>query len=100
MEIANRHNIHVVEDNAQAIGGDYTYPDGKTVKTGTVGTIGCTSFFPSKNLGCYGDGGAMFTNDDSIAATLRMIANHGQNKRYYHQWLAATAASIPFRLLY
>ncbi len=85
MEIASRHNIYVVEDNAQAIGGDYTFPDGKTVKSGTIGTIGCTSFFPSKNLGCYGDGGAMFTNDDSLAATLRMVANHGQNKRYYHQ---------------
>lgn len=85
MEIANRHNIYVVEDNAQAIGGDYTFPGAKTVKSGTIGAVGCTSFFPSKNLGCYGDGGAMFTNDDSLAATLRMVANHGQSKRYYHQ---------------
>ena len=91
MEIANRHNIFVVEDNAQAIGGDYTFPGGKTVKTGTIGQIGCTSFFPSKNLGCYGDGGAMFTNDDALAATLKMIANHGQNKRYYHEMVGCNS---------
>ena len=91
MEIANRHNIYVVEDNAQAIGGDYSYPNGQTVKTGTIGIIGCTSFFPSKNLGCYGDGGAMFTNDDNLAATLRMIANHGQNKRYYHEMVGCNS---------
>ena len=91
MEIATRHNIFVVEDNAQAIGGDYTFPGGKTVKTGTIGQIGCTSFFPSKNLGCYGDGGAMFTNDDALAATLKMIANHGQNKRYYHEMVGCNS---------
>ncbi len=91
MEIANRHNLFVVEDNAQAIGGDYTFPDGRTVKTGTIGHIGCTSFFPSKNLGCYGDGGAMFTNDDALAATLKMIANHGQNKRYYHEMVGCNS---------
>lgn len=83
MDIANRHNLFVVEDNAQAIGCDYHSKKG-VVKTGTIGHIGCTSFFPSKNLGCYGDGGAMCTNDDALAAKIRMIANHGQSKRYYH----------------
>lgn len=85
MQIANEHNIPVIEDNAQAIGSDYIFKDGSTKKTGTIGTIGCTSFFPSKNLGAYGDGGAMFTNDDSLAQKLKMIANHGQQKRYYHE---------------
>lgn len=85
LEIAQSHNIPVIEDNAQAIGGTYTFPDGKTVKTGSMGTIGCTSFFPSKNLGCYGDGGAVFTNDDALAEQIRMIANHGQKVRYYHE---------------
>jgi len=84
LELAAEHGIPVIEDNAQAIGGDYTFPDGRTAKTGTMGDIGCTSFFPSKNLGCYGDGGAMFTNNDELAAKLRVIANHGQSKRYYH----------------
>ena len=84
MEIANKHGLAVVEDNAQAIGSNYKHNDGRVSKTGTIGHIGCTSFFPSKNLGCYGDGGAMFTNDDELAAKLRMIANHGQSKRYYH----------------
>lgn len=84
MDIANRHNLKVIEDNAQAIGSDYRMPDGSTKKTGTIGHIGCTSFFPSKNLGCYGDGGAICTNDDELAARMRMIANHGQSKRYYH----------------
>lgn len=84
MDIARRYNLFVVEDNAQAIGSTYTYSDGSTRKTGTIGTIGCTSFFPSKNLGCYGDGGAIFTNDDALANQLKMIANHGQSKRYYH----------------
>lgn len=84
MDIANRHNLVVVEDNAQAIGCDYHMPNGNVVKTGTIGQIGCTSFFPSKNLGCYGDGGAMYTNDDDLAQKIRMIANHGQSKRYYH----------------
>ncbi len=85
LELANEHNIPVVEDNAQAIGGTYTFPDGRTVKTGSMGAIGCTSFFPSKNLGCYGDGGAIFTNDDALAEKLRMIANHGQKVKYYHE---------------
>lgn len=84
MEIAKKHNLFVVEDNAQAIGCDYKHTNGSVSKTGTIGTIGCTSFFPSKNLGCYGDGGALFTNDDELAAKIRMIANHGQSKRYYH----------------
>lgn len=85
MAIADEHNIPVIEDTAQSIGGDYIFSDGKVAKSGTVGTIGCTSFFPSKNLGCYGDGGAVFTNDDAIADKLRMIANHGMKKRYYHE---------------
>ena len=84
MSIANKHNLFVIEDNAQAIGSDFKKSDGSTVKTGTIGTIGCTSFFPSKNLGCYGDGGAIFTNDDDLANTIRQIANHGQSKKYYH----------------
>lgn len=84
MEIAAAHNLYVIEDNAQAIGADYTFSDGTKKKTGTIGTIGTTSFFPSKNLGCYGDGGAIFTNDDALAAKMKMVANHGQSKRYYH----------------
>jgi len=84
MEIAKEYNLHVVEDNAQAIGSDYYHQDGTVSKTGTIGEIGCTSFFPSKNLGCYGDGGAICTNSDELAAKMRMIANHGQSQRYYH----------------
>jgi len=84
MKIAKKHNVFVIEDNAQAIGCDYKYSDGTVKKAGTIGTVGTTSFFPSKNLGCYGDGGAMFTNDDALAAKLRMMANHGQSKLYYH----------------
>lgn len=84
MQIANEHNLAVIEDNAQAIGADYTFSDGTKKKTGTIGTIGTTSFFPSKNLGGYGDGGAIFTNDDELAAKMKMVANHGQSKRYYH----------------
>ena len=85
LKIAGEHNIPVIEDNAQAIGGDYTFSDGRKVKTGSMGAIGCTSFFPSKNLGCYGDGGAIFTNDDALADKMKMIANHGQKVRYYHE---------------
>lgn len=85
MAIANEHNLFVIEDDAQAIGGDYIFKDGTKKKSGTIGTVGCTSFFPSKNLGCYGDGGAMFTNDDALAEKLKMIANHGQKERYYHE---------------
>lgn len=84
MEIATAHNLFVIEDNAQAIGSNFTFSDGTVKKTGTIGTIGTTSFFPSKNLGCYGDGGAICTDDDALANKLRMIANHGQSKRYYH----------------
>ncbi len=84
MDIAGKHNLFVVEDNAQAIGSDFRFSDGTIKKTGTIGNIGTTSFFPSKNLGCYGDGGAIFTNDDDLAVKLKMIANHGQSKRYYH----------------
>ena len=85
MKIAKAHNLFVVEDNAQAIGCDYIMSDGTRKKTGSIGTIGCTSFFPSKNLGCYGDGGAIFTDDDALADRLKMIANHGQIARYYHE---------------
>jgi dTDP-4-amino-4,6-dideoxygalactose transaminase len=84
LAIAKKHNLFVVEDNAQAIGCDYTHKDGTVSKTGTMGDIGCTSFFPSKNLGCYGDGGAICTNNDELATILRMVANHGQSKQYYH----------------
>lgn len=84
MQIAEEHNLPVVEDNAQAIGCDYRFSDGTVKKSGTIGHIGTTSFFPSKNLGAYGDAGAIFTNDDDLAARLKMVANHGQSKRYYH----------------
>ncbi|MEO8412652.1 MAG: DegT/DnrJ/EryC1/StrS family aminotransferase [Ginsengibacter sp.] len=85
MAIAAEYNLFVVEDNAQAIGGDYIFKNGTAKKTGSIGTIGCTSFFPSKNLGCYGDGGAMCTDDDELAEKLKMIANHGQKAKYYHE---------------
>ncbi len=85
MAIATEHNLFVVEDNAQAIGADYTFSNGKTAKLGTIGHIGSTSFFPSKNLGCYGDGGALTTNDEVLAQKIKMIANHGQSKKYYHE---------------
>jgi dTDP-4-amino-4,6-dideoxygalactose transaminase len=84
MQVAEEFGLKVIEDNAQAIGCTYTFSDGRKQKTMTIGHIGCTSFFPSKNLGCYGDGGAIATNDDELAAKMRMIANHGQSKRYYH----------------
>ena len=84
LALATKHNIPVVEDNAQAIGGDYTFSNGEKKKTGTMSLISTTSFFPSKNLGCYGDGGAMFTNDDELAVKLKMVANHGQRVKYYH----------------
>ena len=84
MKVAKANNLFVIEDNAQAIGCDYTFSDGTTRKTGAIGHIGATSFFPSKNLGCYGDGGAICTNDDDLAGKMRMIANHGQSERYYH----------------
>jgi len=84
MELAQKHNLYVIEDNAQAIGGSYYSKDGSKQKAGTIGHIGATSFFPSKNLGCYGDGGAIFTNNDELAHTIRGIVNHGMYKRYYH----------------
>lgn len=84
VELARKYDLHVIEDNAQAIGAEYTFSDGRKSKTGTMGTIGCTSFFPSKNLGCYGDGGALCTDDDAIAEKIRMIANHGQKVKYHH----------------
>ncbi len=85
LEIAKEHDLVVIEDTAQAIGADYTFKDGTTKKAGTIGDIGTTSFFPSKNLGCYGDGGAIFTNDDNLAHIIRGMVNHGMYKRYYHE---------------
>lgn len=84
MEIAKAHNLYVIEDNAQAIGSTYTYSDGRKAKAGTIGHVASTSFFPSKNLGCYGDGGAIFTNDDDLAHTIRGVVNHGMYERYHH----------------
>jgi dTDP-4-amino-4,6-dideoxygalactose transaminase len=91
MDIAKRHQLFVIEDNAQAIGSNYVFPDGSTKKTGSIGTIGATSFFPSKNLGCYGDGGAIFTDDDTLGTRLKMIANHGQSRRYYHEMVGCNS---------
>ncbi len=82
--LAKKHNLYVIEDTAQAIGAIYTFSDGHKAQAGTMGDIGCTSFFPSKNLGCYGDGGAMYTHQSELAAKLKMIANHGQAKKYHH----------------
>jgi len=84
MEIAEKHGLYVIEDNAQAIGCDYIFKNGTRKKTGTIGHIGATSFYPSKNLGAFGDGGAIFTNDDELAARMKMIANHGQSRQYFH----------------
>lgn len=84
LEIARKYNLYVIEDTAQAIGAEYTFSDGQKAMAGTMGDIGTTSFFPSKNLGCYGDGGAIFTNNDSLAEGMRIIANHGSSVRYYH----------------
>ncbi len=84
MDIAREHNLYVVEDACQSIGAEYTGKDGSVRQSGTIGHVGCTSFFPSKNLGCYGDGGAIFTNNDELAAMLRVVVNHGMTVRYYH----------------
>ncbi|UTX48740.1 DegT/DnrJ/EryC1/StrS aminotransferase family protein [Chryseobacterium sp. MA9] len=84
LKIAEEHNLYVIEDNAQAIGSEYTFSDGSVKQAGTMSTVGTTSFFPSKNLGCYGDGGAIFTNNDELAHRLRGIVNHGMYERYYH----------------
>lgn len=85
LEVAKRHDLKVIEDTAQAIGALYTFSDGRQAQAGTMGDVGTTSFFPSKNLGCFGDGGAMFTQDPDLAEKLRMIANHGQKKKYHHE---------------
>lgn len=85
LAFAEKHQLKVIEDTAQAIGAEYTLSDGRKMQAGTMGHVGTTSFFPSKNLGCYGDGGAMFTNDADLAEILRMIANHGQKRKYHHQ---------------
>ena len=84
MALAEEHQLYVVEDACQAIGARYTFSNGETKQAGTIGHIGCTSFFPSKNLGCYGDGGAIFTNDDTLADRMQAIANHGCHVRYHH----------------
>jgi len=84
MKLANKYELFVIEDSAQAMGADFQYNDGTLQKAGTIGDIGCTSFFPSKNLGCFGDGGALFTNNDELALMIRSIANHGMKVRYYH----------------
>jgi dTDP-4-amino-4,6-dideoxygalactose transaminase len=91
MALAKKHNLFVIEDVAQAIGADYTFSDGRKQKAGTIGDIGCTSFFPSKNLGCYGDGGAMYTNNDDLAKKMRMIAHHGQSVQYVHDVLGVNS---------
>ena len=91
MNIAEKYNLYVIEDTAQAIGADYTFKDGSVKKAGTIGNIGCTSFFPSKNLGGYGDGGAIFTNDDELAKKLRILANHGMAVRYYHDYVGVNS---------
>ncbi len=91
LNLAREHHLYVVEDTAQAIGARYTFSDGRTAQAGTMGEIGCTSFFPSKNLGCYGDGGALFTNDDTLAETIRVIANHGMKVRYHHDMIGVNS---------
>lgn len=91
MELAKEHNLYVVEDNAQAIGCDYYHEDGTISKLGTIGHIGCTSFFPSKNLGCFGDGGAIFAKDETLAKKIQMIANHGQAKKYHHELIGCNS---------
>ncbi|MCX7729483.1 MAG: DegT/DnrJ/EryC1/StrS family aminotransferase, partial [Bacteroidia bacterium] len=91
MKLAEKYNLYVIEDNAQAIGADYIFHNGMRKKTGTIGHIGCTSFFPSKNLGCFGDGGAITTNDDALAEKCRMIASHGQSKQYVHDVLGVNS---------
>ena len=91
LDIAKKYDLYIIEDTAQAIGADYIFSDERKQKLGTIGTIGCTSFFPSKNLGCYGDGGALFTNDDELAERLKMIANHGMKLRYHHDILGVNS---------
>lgn len=91
MALAQKHNLYVIEDNAQAIGAKYTFRDGRVKSAGCIGHIGTTSFYPAKNLGAYGDGGAMFSNDDKIAAALKLVANHGQSRRYYHDCIGVNS---------
>ena len=91
LQLAKEHNLFVVEDACQAIGAQYTFADGTVKQAGTMGEIGCTSFFPSKNLGCYGDGGALFTNDDELAAKIVCIANHGMQVRYHHDYIGVNS---------
>lgn len=91
MDIAKEYNLSIIEDNAQAIGADYIMKDGSKCKTGTMGDLGCTSFFPSKNLGAFGDGGAVFTNNDELAEKLRAIVNHGMKVRYYHDYVGVNS---------
>jgi UDP-2-acetamido-2-deoxy-ribo-hexuluronate aminotransferase len=91
LDFVTKHNLFVVEDNAQALGTNYTFSDGTKKKTGTMGHIGTTSFFPSKNLGCFGDGGALTTNDEELMQKIKMIANHGQEKKYYHKVLGCNS---------
>ncbi len=97
MAIAKKHGIKVIEDNAQSIGSEYYFSDGKRLKAGTIGDIGTTSFYPSKNLGCYGDGGALFTNDDELAERLKMIANHGQVKKYTYAHIGVNSRLDSFQ---
>lgn len=91
MEIARKHHLYVIEDACQSIGADYYFSDGTRKKSGTISEIGCTSFFPSKNLGCYGDGGAIFTNDDDLAKMIRVVVNHGMTVRYYHDYIGVNS---------
>ena len=91
LELARQHGIHIIEDVAQATGTEYRFTDGTVKKAGTMGTIGCTSFFPSKNLGCYGDGGALFTDNDELAGLIRSITNHGMKVRYYHDTIGVNS---------
>lgn len=91
LKIAANHNLHVIEDAAQALGAEYSFSDGSVKTAGTMGTVGTTSFFPSKNLGCYGDGGAIFTNDAALAEKIRMIANHGQRIKYHHDMIGVNS---------
>jgi dTDP-4-amino-4,6-dideoxygalactose transaminase len=91
MRIAKKHNLHVIEDAAQSLSADYIFPDGTVKKSGTIGTIGATSFFPTKNLGCFGDGGALFTQDEQLATKIKMIANHGQKVKYYHDLIGVNS---------
>lgn len=91
LALAKKHNLYIIEDAAQAIGAVYSFSDGTQKQAGTMGTIGTTSFFPSKNLGCFGDGGALFTNDESLAIKIKMIANHGQQKKYHHDCIGVNS---------